>query len=91
MSSAIIYASLTFVYVIAIIPITIALLIALGPSWIEFGMVLFGILVGVILYIQVLACFTATERLVGFSDKYLKCLPIFSFVRDLRKNSRIML
>ena len=45
MSAALIYATLTFLYVIAIAPILFALLLALGPSWIEIGVTLWGLLV----------------------------------------------
>jgi hypothetical protein len=60
-----------------------------NENLLDYGITLLGFGAATILYITVLACITATKRMVEIGDNLCKWAPGYSWVSKLNKDSRI--
>ena len=89
-----IYSILTLSYVIAHTFLISAVLYYAHGSIVDILSFILGIIVSSVFYIQVLACLTATDRMVSISDnivKVFKCVPFYTWVRGLKRKHRVYL
>ena len=87
-----IYSVLTLMYVIKNTLVSIALAY-INQQLIDFLLSLFGLFVSCFLYVQALACLTATDRMQSMMDKITRCIPLpwYQRVKGMQRNQRVYL
>ena len=89
-----IYSILTLTYVF-VHTILISGVIYYAHEWAaDYLVLIFGIVVSSVMYVQSLACLTATERMITIADnivKFLKHVPVYDWVKGLRRKHRVYL
>ena len=88
-----VYALISIVTSISEILLCIVILVAMNFDLLLVGLGFYGVTAGISIYCFSIACITATVRMVEYSDAVcLKIhLPLYKFVRDLKKNGRMVL
>jgi hypothetical protein len=87
-----IYSFLTLIYVVAHALISIALL-ALYNGPLDILLALYSLFVSFFLYVQALACLTATDRLQSMTDAIAGLLPLpwYPRIKGMRRDQRVYL